>query len=83
MANTGLKEVLVCGLGMTMIGRLSIYHIIIYIITIIFFFVFYRNVSEPMKRSDSRLTNIDCEIEAAITALEILKQNGDWFLRFV
>ena len=36
-----------------------------------------------MKRSGSRPTNQDCEIEAAITALEILKECGKWFLCFV
>ena len=36
-----------------------------------------------MKRSGCRPTNQDCEIEAAITALEILKECGKWFLRFV
>ena len=36
-----------------------------------------------MKRSDGRPTNQDAEIEAAITALEILEKCGKWFLRFV
>jgi hypothetical protein len=36
-----------------------------------------------MERSDSRPTNQDAEVEAAITALKILKECGKWFLRFV